>query len=249
MYPRSFRRRRRALLAACVAILSAVPAGGAAQSPRQATGSTESPPPACDHEPAHPDRCGRRPRLAYVESGALLGKSRGTLSGGFSPVVGFMEAGLLHGARTGRSRRGFGLGATAFLGAGAEDLRFAIRPRVRYRFSEGFATDVCAGPVWSVGTSAGHPIDGGYLASVSLQFGGWLTLRTDVQTRPIPPWSRTNTDTWELEQVPGGRENAVYFGVALRNRPGWTTAIVGTGMVALLVIVAGAMAGAVGAAS
>lgn len=238
MHPRSS---RRAPLAACVAILSALPSGAAARSLLSAGLSADST--ACSHDAHDPSHhnCRRRPRLAFVESGVLLGRSSGAASEAFSPVVGVMEIGVLHGARSGRSRSGWGIGGTGFFGGGGQDFRVALKPRLRYRFSPGFAADLSAGPVWSLPTASGHPVDQGLLATVSLQFGGWLTLRTDVQSRPVPSWTGYG---YPPQTVPAGTETGVYVGFAMRNRPGWTATILGTGAVAaLFMLVAAVVAG------
>jgi hypothetical protein len=231
-------------MAACVALLSTVPAGAAIKStpqPARPQGSQQSHAVSPDHETRdHSDHshCGRRPKLAYVESGILMGEVSGAQSYAFSRVVGVMEVGLLAGARTGRSRQGWGIGATGFFGGGANDFRLGFKPRIRYRFTPGFATDVSAGPFWTLPIDGGQKIDRGYLASVAFQLGTWFTLRGDFQTRPVPGLSSYNHYTGERTQAPGGDETAVYVGMALRDRPGWAATMIGTATVASLFLLA-----------
>jgi len=248
MYPRFPQRRRRAPLAACVALLSTVPAGAVAQAIPQLsrpTGSQRSLSVSTDHEACSDSdhsNCRRRPKIAYVESGILLGTASGVESYAFSHLAGVMEVGLLFGARTGRSSNGWGIGGTGFFAGGANDFRGGFKPRIRYRFTPGFATDFSAGPFWTLPIDGGHNPDRGYLASVAFQLGSWFTLRGDFQTRPVPSWSTYNPYTGERTQVPGGNENAVYVGFALRNRPGWTATMLGTAAVGSLFLLALAFA-------
>jgi hypothetical protein len=182
--------------------------------------------------------CRRRPRLAYVESGLLLGTASGVDSYAFSNVTGVWEVGLLAGARTGRSTRGWGLGFTGFFAFGNEDARTSVKPRVRYRVSPGFAVDVSAGPVWTYDYDGGRDPGQGYLASVAFQLGSWFTLRSDFQTRPVPDWNTRDPHTGAPLVIPGGNENAVYVGLAMRDRPGWSATIIGAGAVTALFLLA-----------
>lgn len=244
MFPRFQKRHRRGPVAACVALLSAVPAGAVAQSARQlsrppTTPATSAVSADCErHEHSDHSSCRRRPKLAYVESGLLLGTASGTESYAFSHLTGVMEVGILAGARSGRSNRGWGIGVTGFFGGGTEDFRGSIKPRIRYRFNPGFAIDLSGGPLWTLDIDGGRNPDRGYLASVAFQLGSWFTLRGDYQTRPVPAWSTRDPHTGEPSEIPGGDEEAIYVGMALRDRPGWAATIVGTGAVAALYLLA-----------
>jgi hypothetical protein len=50
--------------------------------------------------------------------------------------------------------------------------------------------------------------------------------------------STYNHYTGESTQIPGGDETAVYVGMALRDRAGWATTMVGTAAVASLFLLA-----------
>jgi hypothetical protein len=185
-----------------------------------------------------------RPKRLFVETGAEVGTNVGDESRFFSYALWTMEVGYLRGARSGQSDRGWGLGCTLYTCLGEKDWRFAVKPRLRYRFHPRWAVDLSAGLILSgFGDDPGR-IEEGFVGGVGLNYHSWLTLKTELMAKPFQAKEAYDPHWGKVSVVePAGTEVAIYGGVALRGKPGWIAT--GVGSVAILIgtiVVASAIA-------
>ncbi len=176
----------------------------------------------------------------FIETGLLAGGATGVESRSFSTFRAFSEVGYMWGKKPGPSGGPWGGGATIYLGLGHEDLRLAFAPRVRYSFSPKWSLDVSAGYIFATSENEPGVSNTGFLGSLNLNQGSWLTYRAEVNVKEFQPWTTVHQNVPVVHE--GGYETAIYGGIAARGRPGWVAAAVGVaalGALMLLVLASG----------
>jgi hypothetical protein len=170
----------------------------------------------------------------FIETGLLAGVAAGVEGQSFSTFRAFTEVGYMWGKKPDPAGGRWGGGATLYLGLGHEDLRLALAPRVRYSFSPDWSLDVSAGYIFA--TSEGEPgvANTGFLGSLNLNQGGWLTYRAEVNVKEVQPWTTVHQNV-PVEHE-GGYETSIYGGLAARGRPGWVAAGIGVAAVFALML-------------
>jgi hypothetical protein len=179
-----------------------------------------------------------RPKRLFVETGAEIGTNVGDESRYFSNILWTMEVGYLRGARWGESDHGWGLGCNLYTCLGEKDWRFAVKPRIRYRFHPQWAVDLSAGLILSgYGDDPGR-IEEGFVGGLGLIYSSWLTVKTELMIKPFQAkeeYDYSNHQYFIVE--PAGTEVSIYSGVALRGKPGWIATGVGTAVIIVAGIV------------
>ncbi len=189
-----------------------------------------------------------RPKRLFVETGAEIGTNIGDESRYFSDILWTMEVGYLRGARSGESDRGWGFGCNLYTCLGEKDWRFAVKPRIRYRFHPQWAVDLSAGLILSGYGDDPGKIEEGFVGGVGLNYSSWLTVKTELMIKPFQAkeaYDYSNRQYYIVE--PAGTEISIYSGIALRGKPGWIATGVGTVVIVIGgAIVLGSMVGGLG---
>lgn len=177
-----------------------------------------------------------RPKRLFVETGVEIGTNIGDESRYFSDILWTMEIGYLRGARSGESDRGWGFGCNLYTCLGKNDWRFAVKPRIRYRFHPQWATDFSAGLILSGYGDDPGKIEEGFVGGLGLNYSTWLTLKIEMMIKPFQAkeaYDYSNGQYYAVE--PAGTEVSIYSGIALRGKPGW----IATGAGTVVIIVGG----------
>jgi hypothetical protein len=175
------------------------------------------------------------PGGVYVETGVEAGGAVGVEGRSHSSWRAVSEIGYMWERYATGDATGWGGGATFYAALGDEDMRLGLKPRLRYRFRPEWFVDVSAGVIFATLENEPDVSDTGFVGGVSVGYGTWLTLRTDVNVKRVEEWTTFHHNQPVVHE--GGYETAIYAGIALRNRPGWMAMAVGTAVVLGLMVV------------
>jgi hypothetical protein len=178
----------------------------------------------------------------YVETGLVAGGVVGAVSPSHSDLRAVSDIGYMWGRRPVPDGSKWGGGLTLYLGLGVEDLRLGLTPRIRYSFRPHWSFGVSAGVIFATLENEPNVSDTGFVGGLHLNYGSWLTLRTDINVKKVDEWTTVHRNQPVVH--PGGYETAVYAGLALRNRPGWVATVAGTAVMLGLMWVVVASGGA-----
>lgn len=175
----------------------------------------------------------RAESLVYIETGVEWGSNFGVDSELYGPTIMAVDIGYLSGERASRPRPRFGYGATIYAMASLEDFRGGLKARGRYRFNRHVSMDLAGGPMLA-GSQPGT--FNGYVASVGVNLGSYVTFKSEYVVFGIEPWSEYDSWTGVYTYHPGGDERVWYNGVAFRNGAGWAATAVGSATFLYLLI-------------
>ncbi len=171
----------------------------------------------------------RTENLVYVESGLQAGKNYGDDSQGFSPFLFVTELGYISGERGRTTKPPAGYGATLYMAASNNDFRGALKARVRYRFNRHVSIDGAGGPLLG---------DSGFVTSLGVNLGTFVTLKTEWMSYEFEPWTDYDGNTRTYH--PTGTEQVWYSGMTFRNGAGWMamTLEIGAGIAMMMAVTA-----------
>jgi|SRR5688572_7571467 hypothetical protein len=173
-----------------------------------------------------------RKSVIYAEAAIEYGVNNGVEQQQFPTWYAIAELGYLSGELASPRPR-WGVGGTVLLGAAESAFRMAFKARVRYRVNPTLSFDVAGGPR----LDPSQPDFNGYIASVGVNLGEFFTLRSELMSYEIDPWTTYENGVTPIEH-PGGDVNAWYNGVAFRGAPGWIGIGLGTAaFVALTILI------------
>lgn len=177
-----------------------------------------------------------------VETGVQAGVALGTESPSFPHLRAVTEIGFLQ-----RRAATATWGVVLYGALSSEDLRLAIKPELRRRWSDRWASDVAAGWIFATLEAEPYAASTGWAASLALHHGASVTYRLDLNVRHVdawPPKSLRDIAGPDARFTDAGTEAALYGGIGLRERPGWWAAGVGTAVLLGLVLIVGLSGGA-----
>lgn len=177
-----------------------------------------------------------------VETGAQYGVALGTESPAFSSVRAVTEVGFLQ-----RDEGSSAWGIVLYGALSSEDMRLAVKPELRLRWSEKWASDVSAGWIFATLEAEPYVRSTGLAASLSLHHGKALTYKFDLNVRDVdewPPQSLRSIAGPDARFTSAGTEASLYAGISLRERPGWWATAVGTAVFFGLILFVGLSGGA-----
>lgn len=179
-----------------------------------------------------------RKSVVYAEAALEYGVNHGIEQQNFPSWYGIAELGYLSGELV-RPRPKWGFGGTVLLGAAESNFRMAFKARARYRVNPTLSLDVAAGPR----LDPSKPEFNGFMGSVGVNVGSVFTLRSELMSYEIDPWTTIENGITPIEH-PGGDVYAWYNGIALRGVPGWTALGIGAAAFVALTILVVASGGA-----
>ena len=170
-----------------------------------------------------------------VETGVQAGDTWGVTSPSHSTVRLVGEFGLLL-ENSSKPERRWSWGGVLYGALGGDDFIMAIKPRIHWLWNEDWSSDLTAGYIFATVEGDPRVSDTGFAGGLTLNYGRILTLKGDVNVRQFDDWTTTVENVPQLHA--GGTEVALYGGVSLRERPGWSAlGIIALGFAALMLMV------------